>query len=1023
MQRLYGGFALKLSEICIKHPVLATVLSLVILVFGISAYQKLDLRFFPSIKIPMVSIRVHYTGASPKLMESAVTNEIENALAGVKGIESIVSGSSTSNSSITVMFHSDGDFEQEVSDLRDRVSGIRSKLPPLADPPTITVGATTWQSLLTLGFVDKKRSAAELRNYVERYIYPILQQVPGVGAIGVYGGSDYAMRIWLDSAKMTSLGITVTDISNALQSNNIDFPAGSIQFPTRNYAIVSKTRLTSAQGFADIIIKHESGRTIRFKDIAKVELGNWSLQQAPIRLNGKDALLLNVFPLQGANPITVADEIKKAFNELQPNLPHGMTSSIVYDQSVFLKNAIHDTFKAIIEAVILVILIVSLFLGSIRASIIPIVTIPVCLIGVFAIMFLFGFTVNTMSLLAMVLAIGLVVDDAIVMLENIHRHIEDGLSPFQASIIGSKEISLTVVAMALTLAAVYAPIGFAYGFTAEILKEFAFTLAGTVIISGFTALTLSPMLCSKILQTKKHDNKFVYLLDNSFEKLSGVYQKTLTKILHKKIIVIISLLIIAGIGAVIYKSLASEFIPKEDTSLIQTTIISPSGSNLNYTDKYAKNAEKIIEQTSGIKNLFSIVYGGSASITTTLKDTDKRKKNSQQITNELAPKLNKIPGVNTSVTVPDPIQYGVGGWDVSFHLMTAGEYEDLQGPTNKMVAILKKYSGLQNVHTDLKYDSQQYNMTINRELAAMLGVNIQDIANTVSVMLGGLHLTDVQSGNRSYAVLLQMQKKDLENFRGFKKLYVRNDKGEMIPVSSLVTLTPVIGQPSLGHYNRMRSSIIVGNLSPGYVESDAINYINSVLPKILTTKVRFTYSEKALQYIQSRGGMFGIFLMSFIFIYLVLSAQFGSFIDPFIILFAVPLSIVGALLALKLSGGTLSLYSQIGLITLVGLISKHGILITQFTNQLRKQGMTLNQAIVKAAAIRLRPILMTTSAMIFGSLPLALATGAGSVGHRQIGWVIVGGLFFGTFFSLIVVPIAYSYLGKWKKFDIIELED
>ena len=624
-----------------------------------------------------------------------------------------------------------------------------------------------------------------------------------------------------------------------------------------------------------------------------------------------------------------------------------------------------------------------------------------------------------MSLLAIVLAIGLVVDDAIVMLENIHRHIEQGMSPMSAAIQGSSEITSAVIAMALTLVVVYAPIGFVQGFTAKLFQEFAFTLAGAVVISGFVALTLSPMMCSRILKLEIK-SRFAQIIDRVFEVISSGYKNILTKVLAHRNIVIIGLVVVAILGGILYHGLASEFLPREDLGFFTVNITAPTGSSLQYTDKYTQQIEKILLKTPGVAYTITMGSASSPSIIVQLKSWQQRSQTPQQMVNTLNPVLNKIPGVDASASTPDVIVYGKDNSDISLHIETTGAYDDLIQPVYKLMTQLRKYPGLDNVKTNLKFDSQQYSITINRDLAAELGVNIQDIQETLATMMGGKHLTDVQSGSTSYQVLLQMQKQDIQSFDAINKLYVRaagknGNPGSMVPLSSLVKLTPIVGQGSLAHFNRMRSANITADLAPGYYESDAINYINSILPNYLQAGMTTSYSGKSQQFMDSGGTMGGILMLSFIFIYLVLAAQFRSFIDPFIVILAVPLSIVGGLFALKVTGGTLNLYSNIGVVTLVGLISKHGILITQFINDLRHDGIEMSQAIIEGAATRLRPILMTTAAMVFGTLPLALSSGPGSVGRHEIGWVIVGGLCFGTFFSLFVVPMAYSYLGLYKK--------
>ncbi len=1019
---------MRLPEISIRQPVLAVVLSLVLVVLGVVGLQSLEIRFFPKLEVPVVTINSYYQGASAKLMDSEVTTPIENALAGIDGVKSITSSSSAQYSNITVLFRLGGNFEQEASEVRDKTFGIKDKLPSDMTLPTVNVGAKG-SRILGIGFTDKEKSNIEIRNYLSKTVTPLLRQVKGVGEVDVLGSTSYAMRIWLNASKMAALNITVTDIKTALLSNNIYFPAGSFQGPERSYGIVSKTELGSASAFSNIILRHDAKGTVRLKDVSRVDFGSASLSDAPMRINGKNGVELMIKPLQDANPITVATHVRQKLEQLKSTLPDGMHASVNYDVTTFLKSSIDETGWSMLEAVVLVILVIFLCLGSIRAAVIPIVTIPVSLIAVFGVIKLLGFSINIMTLLGIVLAIGLVVDDAIVMLENIHRYIEKGMKPFEASLKGSKEIGFAVVAMALTLAAVYAPIGFISGFTSELFKEFAFTLGSAVVISAFVALTLSPMMCSKILLPHSKESRYNIQLERTFDSLSNFYQKFLKTMLANRFKVIIVLLIFAAVGFVIFKTIPSQLIPKEDIGFIEVSVASPSGSSLDYTNKNVKQLEQMMQKMPSVSGVISQVYSSGAHINVTLKPWGERKKSTVQIVEALNAKFANVPLVTAVASQPDIVNYGLQGSDIQVNLMTTGNTNDLLGAVHRVMAMMKHYPGMSNINTNLKFNNQQYAITINRDLAAVLGVNIQDIADTVSAMMSGGHWTDVQSNNESYPVYVQMQKKDLQNFNALSKLYVRastpsataattatSSAANMIPVSSLVTLKPIVGQGSLTHYDRFSSGSVTATVNPGFTESQAVQYVQKNIQPMLHSNVTYAFSGKAQQFVDSSSSIAGIIFLSIIFIYLVMAAQFGSFIDPFIVLLGVPLSIVGALIALRLGGGTLSIYSEIGFVTLIGMISKHGILITQFINSLRKDGVDLHEAIVKGATIRLRPILMTTAAMVFGALPLAIASGPGSIGRHQIGWVIVGGLLLGTFFSLVVVPIAYSFLGKYKKF-------
>jgi multidrug efflux pump len=1014
---------MKLSEICIKQPVLSIVLSLLLVVLGVMGFKNLEIRFFPKVELPIVTITTHYQGASADLMESQVTTVIENRLAGIDGVRSISSRSWTSYSKITVQFDLGGNLESEAAKVRDKVASAIQNLPTDADKPTVDVG-TNSGSIIGLGFMDDKRQPTDIRDYILRNVQPVLRQLPGVGSVHVLGSSGYAMRVWLDPARMAAVGVTIDDVKTAVNSNNIYFPAGAIHGPTRNYAVISNTQLKNANQFQNIIVKQTSNGVIRLKDIADVKIGLRSLYDYPMRIQGRNGIMVLVDPLQSANPIQVAAEVRKSMQTIREKLPVGMQVELQFDQSQFLKNSIHETVVAIVEAVALVIIVVFLFLGSFRAALVPIVTIPVSLIAVFAIISVLGFSINIMSLLGMVLAIGLVVDDAIVMLENIHRHIEEGMSPMDAALKGSREIAFAVIAMTITLAAVYLPVGLVSGFTAELFKEFAFTLAGSVLVSGFIALTLSPMMCSRVLTPEMGESAFVKWLERVFERVSAAYQTFLKFVLRLRLYVVFALLAIAIAGYAIFKQLSAEFLPQEDYGMITVSLVSPPDSSINYTEKYTTQVEEILNQFSEIKNYSTQVGVGSTTLRVVMKPWgEQRHTPTQTVVNALNKKFAQIPGITATATIPDIVAFGEQGSDIELNFMTTQDYQTLLEPMNTMVNLLQKNRGLLNVRTHLKFDSQQYAISINRDLAASVGVSIQTIADTVHALMSGIHWTDVQSGNDSYPVLVQMNEQYLKNLAAIDRIYLPGTKpangsnglSNMIPLSSLVTVKPTVGQGNLYHFDRMRSGSITAALAPGYAMSDAISFIQSQLPKVAKPDIRVTFSGKAQQYIDSAGDMLGIMVLAFVFIYLVLSAQFGSFIDPFIILLAVPLSMVGALFSLWVTGGTFNIYSQIGLVTLVGMISKHGILITQFINDLRRSGMPFYEAILEGATIRLRPILMTTFAMIFGTIPLALATGPGSVGREQIGWTIVGGLFFGTFFSLVVVPVAYSYLGRLRK--------
>ena len=1018
---------MRLPEICIKKPVLALVLNLLLIIIGIVGFKSIDRSFFPKIVVPAMNVSVSFEGQGATAMEQDVTNKIENALGDVQGIQSISSSSGIGSSSIAITFPIDADLDHEVNLVRDKISSI-TDFPTGADKPIITVGGSA-PPVLIVDIKDDKWSQDQIRDYAIHFLSPRIQSVAGVGAANVKGGGSYAMRIWLDPEKMASLAITVTNVTDAFTHNNLDFAAGNVRHPNRQFAVVSDTRLTTLTQLRNIVVKSSGTHLVRLGDIATVERGHVSSYGAdPFLVHGKEGVNFWIQPSKEANPIDVAKAVKKELASLSKTLPEGMSFTILHDYSVFLKNSISETYITLAEALVLVMIVILLFLGSFRAAFIPIATIPFCLIAAFGAMYILGFTINILTLLALVLAIGLVVDDAIVMVENVHRHIEEGMVPFQAALKGSKEIAFPIIVMSLTLVAVYAPIGLTAGWTAMIFKEFAFTLASAVVISTFVALTLSPMLCSRVLLSHANESRYEVWLEKTYAVVASGYQRFLRYVLTKKTLVIVMLVFIAGGGVLLYQTMPKETFPKEDTGALNVDTTSPPQSTVKYTTNYISQLDNILNKEPAIGNyVFTVTPTWSLGYIY-LKPWQKRK-TTIEIQNELNEKLKNVAGATASVTMPPIIPTPAGADahnnDIIIKLTTPLEYSALVGPLNKLYKAMEKYPGVVSPNISLKFNSIQYAVHINRQLAADLGVNLQDISDTMGLMLNSKKVGDMEQDGISYPVYALVAKKYLAGFKALDLLFVAGTNFKTglptsIPLSSLVTLTQTPVLPTLTHYNRLRSATFTANLANGYSTGQVVTYLNQVLPTITGKNVQYAFSGPLKQFVDSQGAMTGIIVLALIFIYLMLSAQFGSFLDPFIILLTVPLCVVAALVTLWITGNSLSLYSTVGFLTLVGLISKHGILITQFTNNLRAEGKPIVEAVIEAATIRLRPILMTTFAMVFGTLPLALSSGPGSVSRSEIGWTIVGGMLFGTFFSLVVVPVAYCIIGRFKKFDAPE---
>ncbi len=1005
---------MKLSKICIKRPVFAVVLSLMIIVLGIVGFSYLEIRYFPKIEQKVAQVSISYSGASPALMKNDVTVPIEDALYNIDGLVKMTSSSSYGSSSINLTFADDADMTNVMGQVRDNISSIMSqKLPADINPPSVSQGGVE-RPVINLGVIDKNLTSAQIRDYVQTNIVPIFQSLPGMGAVWVYGASDYAMRIWLNPQKMAALGITVANVQAALSSNNISFSGGSIRGKYRNFSISSDTDLKTAEQFRNLVVRDNRNAPVYLKDIAEVDLGNASLSDSPMLINGQNAISVQLRPTDNANPITVASLAKEELKKVEKQLPQGMEIKVVYDQSTFLQKSISDGYDTLIEAIILVMLVVFVFLGSVRASLIPILTIPVCVIGAFGVMLLCGFSINVVTLLAIILAIGLVVDDAIVVLENIHRHIEIGKKPFDAAIQGSAEIGFSVIAMTLTLAAVYAPIGFLSGFSATIFREFAFTLAGSVLISGFVALTLSPMMCAYILRAREKETRIELWLNHAFDWLNRAYEKLLSLVLKAKYWVVALLVILGALCFLLFKIVPQSFIPKEDIGYFEASITSPPSAALDYTNYYMDVlSNRVYAKTPYILNNAEYIFSGDGDNFVTMQPWgEKRQVSTQEIITHLLKEAQKIPGIKVSMSIPDPVSFGADAdsSDVIIYLHNVGPIENLVRAADNLTRKLMQYPGLNNVNNGLKFDNVTYNVTFQRNLAASLGVDSQNIADTFSILMSGRHITDVKTNEKSYQVLVQMNLQDLSSFGSLSKIYVPSDSGLMIPLSNLIKVTPDVRQSSLFRYNRVNTAQISANISSGYSMSEVYKEMNRLANQTQLQGAEIDFGGRMAAFLSSSGTMFGLFALALIFIYLVLAAQFESFVDPFIILLTVPLSTVGALITMLLTGGDLNLFTNIGLITLVGLISKHGILITQFANENFKEGVSLVEAVKAGAITRLRPILMTTSAMVLGSIPLAFAMGPGNVSNNMIGWVIVGGLGFGTIFSLLIVPVAYVIL-------------
>ena len=1006
---------MQLAETSIRRPVFATVLSLLILLIGAVSFNRLSLREYPKIDEPTVTVSVKYPGASAEVIESQVTKPLEDSIAGIDAVDVITSISRADQSQITVRFRLEKDADTAAAEVRDRTSRIRGRLPQAIEEPVIAKVEADAFPVIWLAFSSDVLSPLQINDLINRVVKPRLQTVTGVADVRIYGERKYAMRVWLDAERMAAYRLTSQDVEDAIRRSNLELPAGRIESQLREFSVTSQTDLIKAGQFGDITIRNVNGFPIKIRDVAKVEEAAAD-DRSRVRLNGMPSISAGVIRQATANPLELSKGVREMIPKLQQDLPGDIVINVANDNSVFIDKSIKSVFKTILEAVILVAIVIFVFLRTVRASIIPIITIPVSLVGTFAMMALAGFTINTLTLLALVLAIGLVVDDAIVMLENIYRHIEEGLDPFSAAIKGAKEIGFAIVAMSLTLAAVFAPLAFTPGRTGKLFSEFALALAGAVLVSCLVALTLSPMMSSLLLRHNPNPNFFDRFMEKILTGLSNGYEKLLRLVLKKARWLVVLIMASCGVGIVlVYPTMKQELSPLEDRGTILATVTAPDGSTLDFTDKYAKTLERIGSAYPEFDRIFANLGNptvAQGSVIYRAVDWDERKRTTLEIAREMQGKFNGIAGINAFPITPPSLGQGFRERPVNFVIQTSDSYQNLNAVTRQMLDEIAKNPGFIAPDVDLRLNKPELRIDVDRIKATELGVSVDVVARAIETMLGGRVVTRYKRDAEQYDVIVQTQMSGRNSPDDIDNIYVRGRNDIVIPLNALVKVRESVSPRELNHFGQRRSVSITANLAPDYALGDALKFLDKTAAGILKTGYTTELNGTSREFRNSQGALVIVFVLALFFIFLVLAAQFESFIDPLVIMLSVPLSMFGALMTLKLTGGTLNVYSQIGLITLVGLITKHGILIVEFTNQLREQGVDTFDAIVKASSQRLRPILMTTGAMVLGALPLALATGAGAESRIQIGWVIVGGMSFGTLLTVFVVPTMYSLFAR-----------
>jgi multidrug efflux pump len=1024
---------MQLPEIAIRRPVFATVLSLLVVLVGAVSFDRLAVREYPKIDEPVVTVSVKYAGASAEVIETQVTKPLEDSIAGIDAVDVITSISRAEQSQISVRFRLEKDADAAAAEVRDRTSRVRNKLPQAIDEPVIAKVEADAFPVIWLAFTSDTLTPLEVNDLVNRVVKSRLQTVTGVADVRIYGERKYAMRVWLDPDRLAGFRLTTQDVEDAIRRSNLELPAGRIESQQREFSVTSQTDLVRPAQFAEIVIKNVNGFPVKVRDVARVEEGAAD-ERSSVRLNGRQAISAGVIRQATANPLTLSQGVREMIPKLKADLPPGINIDIANDNSQFIDRSVQNVYRTIAEAIVLVALVIFVFLRTFRASIIPIVTIPVSLVGTFALMALFGFTINTLTLLALVLAIGLVVDDAIVMLENIFRHIEEGMDPFSASIRGAREIGFAIITMTLTLVAVYAPLAFTPGRTGRLFVEFALALAGAVMVSGFVALTLTPMMCSKLLRHNPKPGWFDRTMERLLTGLSDRYSRALRWILLARARpaaggrvrgallqarwIVIGVMVLSALAiATVWPSMRQELSPLEDRGTILATVNAPDGSTLEYTNRYAQALEKLGQQYPEFDRIFGNVGNptvSQASVVYRTVDWDERKRTTLELAREMAPKFNAFPGVSAFPITPPSLGQGFRERPLNFVIQTSDSYENLNRVVRDMLAEIGKNPGIVSPDVDLRLNKPELRIEVDRAKAADLGVGVDVVAKALETMLGGRQVTRYKRDAEQYDVIVQTQASGRTTPEAIDAINVRGRGDTMIPLSALVKVRESVSPRELNHFGQRRSVSITANLAPDYSLGQALTFMNETAARVLKPGYTTDLNGTSREFRNSQGALAIVFVLALLFIFLVLAAQFESFVDPLVIMLSVPLSMIGALLALKWSGGSLNVYSQIGLITLVGLITKHGILIVEFTNKLREQGMEMVDAVVKAASQRLRPILMTTGAMVLGALPLALAHGAGAESRQQIGWVIVGGMSLGTLLTVFVVPTMYMLLARGR---------
>ena len=1016
---------MKFTDLFINKPVLASVVSLFILLLGLRAFGELNVRQYPELQNAVITVSTAYIGADADLIQGFITTPLEREIASAEGIDYLVSTSSSSRSQIQAFLRLDTDANAALTEIAAKVNKLRGELPVEAEDPVVELQQGDTTAAMYMSYYSEVLSDSQITDYLVRVVEPKLSTLPGVQRAQILGDRTFAVRVWLDPERMAARGLTASDVTGALRDNNVLSAVGASKGQMVSIDLTATTDLRDPQAFRDLVLRAEGDSIVRLSDVATVELGSESYASSVV-FNGENATFIGVFVAPDANALEVIGAVRKVWeNEIVPVLPQGLEARIPYDSTIYIQDAIDEVITTIVEAVIIVIVVIFLFLGSLRSVIIPAIAVPLSLVGGLFLMLLMGFSINLLTLLAMVLAIGIVVDDAIIVLENIHRHIEEGMTPHEAAIKGARELAWPVVAMTTTLVAVYLPIGFLGGLSGTLFIEFAFTLAGAVLISGIVALTLSPMMCARLLKPHgEGGSRLERWLDTRFEALRLAYMRRLHGALETRSVVLVFGLIVLGATYFLFITSPSELAPQEDQGFILTLSESDPYTTLDYLERYTGQIAEIAETIPESGNLFLINgFEGAAGAASTssaiagfvLRPWSERARSTQEVLEQaVQPKVSQIAGLEVAALIPPPLPTPGGrGFPVEFVIGSTASVEELQDLSNEVLARARESGRFVLVRSDLKIDKPRNQLSIDRDKAAALGIDMRQVSADLSAMLSGAYTNRFSLDNRSYKVIAQVRRADRLNPDQLASYYTRAGDGRLVPIAAIVSLDEQVQPQALRRFQQLNSVTLSGVPRPGVTLGQALAVFEQAAAEILPPGFNVDYAGQSRQFKSEGGALMLTFFFALVVIYLVLAAQFESFRDPLIMLITVPMAICGAMIFVSSGLTTLNIYTQVGLVTLIGVISKHGILIVEFANRLQiEQGLSRREAIEQAASIRLRPVLMTTAALVLAVVPLLIASGPGSAARFAIGLVIASGMTLGTLFTLFVLPAMYLYLAR-----------